>query len=157
MRIQYTSFFPEEANARNHGSHALFTLQFAPQLSECAVFRRYGNREIRRRARGTEIWCWTRRKVRTNMVAVLSWESLQCRRIVPGVSVAPKRLRMKNLDSAVQFIWQSALFDPIALIFVRPPHEVGSYRLWNATTRAATILDVEMSGRFCFVVHGYHR
>jgi hypothetical protein len=56
------------------------------------------------------------------MVALVSWKSLQDRRVGSGISMAPKFLRMNNRYSPVKFIRSFWLFDPIALrkFFVCP-------------------------------------
>jgi hypothetical protein len=65
------------------------------------------------------------------MVAILGRKPLEYRRVFPRVSMAPKFLRMNNLDGPVRFIRRLRLFEPVALgqIFVRPSHEVGSNHL----------------------------
>ena len=61
--------------------------------------------------------------------------------------MAPKLLGMNDLDGSVQFIRCLWLLDPIALweSFSRPPYEVGSKRLGDSATRAASLLDVEIA------------
>jgi hypothetical protein len=62
--------------------------------------------------------------------------------------MAPKFLRMNNLDGSVEFIRRLRLLDPVALgeIFIRPPYEVGSNLLRDPATRTACMLDVEITG-----------
>jgi hypothetical protein len=83
--------------------------------------------------------------VGAKIVAVLGGKSLEYRRVVPRVSMAPKFLRMNNLDGSVQLIHCLRLLDPVALweFFSRPSYEVGSNRLGDSATRAASLLDVE--------------
>jgi hypothetical protein len=54
-------------------------------------------------------------KVWSNMVAVFSRKPLEYRRVSPRVSMAPKFLRVNNLDGTVQFIRRQRLFEPAAL------------------------------------------
>jgi hypothetical protein len=85
--------------------------------------------------------------VGAKIVAVLGGKSSEYRRVVPRISMAPKFLRMNNLDGSVQFIRCLRLLDPVTLweFFNRPPYEVGSNRLGDSATRATCLLDVEIA------------